>query len=118
MPSMASDPFRAAVNRERLTKVGGLLLLIAFLLVLILIASRNDFRNAASVDAVVLRLGTYADETGDLSVLTVRMGDGSVRQFQTTWAAVKWCRPGSRVWLMQRGSNLRVALRGCERPTS
>jgi hypothetical protein len=110
---MAGDPFQFTINRERVTQVVGLLLLLAFLATFILIASRNDFRNARSVDAVVLRLGTYAYDTGDLPILTVRMEDGAIRQIRTSWAAAKWCAPGTRISLLQRGSNLQVALRGC-----
>lgn len=113
---MASDPFRSAIVRDRLIKVGGSLLLLSFFAILILIASRNDFRHAAPVDAVVVRLGTQPDDIGEIPILTVRLGDGSIRQFRTSWAAVKWCDPGSRVSLLKRRNNLQVALKGCQRP--
>lgn len=113
---MGPDPFRDEITRDRVTQAVGVLLLLAFLSALILVVPLNDFRRAKSIHAVVLRLGTYPDETaGDLPILTLRMRNGSIRQVRTSWSGAKWCAPGTRVWLLQRGSNLQVALRGCER---
>lgn len=113
---MAADPFHAEILRERLTRAGGLLLLLAFMGALVWLVASTDFRRERDVEATVVRLGTYPDplETGDLPILTVRLLDGSIRQLPASWPAVNRCQPGSSISLLQLGSRLRVGLRGCK----
>ena len=110
-----ADPFRAEVVRERMTRAVGLALLIVFLSAIVFVWVRAQAGDGRNVQAVVMRIGTYADPlgTGDLPILTVRLPDGSIHQVTASWPAVDRCTPGSSVPLVQRGTSLRVALSGC-----
>jgi hypothetical protein len=115
---MASDPFEREAYREWLLPTAVLLSLFALTVAVLLFLLRSgyDFRHPKSVDATVVRLGMSPDAYfGDGPILTVRFGDGSIRQIATSWNAVKWCKPGSNISLLQVRNNIRVALRGCAR---
>jgi hypothetical protein len=110
-----ADPFKAAIRHERLTKVSGLILLTILLCALFYFWVRTDISDGREVDAVIVRLGSYPEPlgTGDAPILTVQLPDGSIREVRTSWSAVNRCVPGRRVSLLQKGTALQVALRGC-----
>jgi hypothetical protein len=111
---VAADLFAAEARHERLTRTVGLVLLLAFLGALVFLAVRTGFGDERPVEGVVLQIGTYAYETGDMPILTVRLNDGSTRQLRfVSWTAVNGCKLGSRISLLQQGSRLRVGVRGC-----
>jgi hypothetical protein len=95
--------------------MGGLLLLVAFFGALVFLAIRIDLSNERPVEAEVLALGTYAYDTGDMPILTVRLPDGSIRQVLGSWAGVRQCEQRRWISLLQQGGRLRVGLRGCYR---
>lgn len=92
-----------------------MILLIALLGLLTLFWVRTDVSDGRNVEAVVERVGTYPDPlgTGDSPILTVRLPDGSIRQLRSSWPAANACVAGSKVFLIQRGTGLKVGLRGC-----
>ena len=112
--NMKTDPFKDEGLRARLTIVGGLFLMALFLGVAFLLPGGTaTFQGERPLDGRVTRVGTYAFETGDLPILTIKLPDGSLRQLQTSWAAAARCSPGSSISLLQKGMRLRVGLTGC-----
>ena len=110
---MVADPFASEVRRERLSWLVGFLALCLLLGVLVWLALRTDFRGAATIEGVIVRVGTYAHETGDLPILTVRLDDGSTRQLRARRAAIIGCAKGSTIELLQQAGRFRVGPRGC-----
>lgn len=110
---MAADPFQPEALQERLTRAGGLALLIAFGGGLLFLALNKGARDERPIEGVVMRVGSYAHEVGDLPIVTVRLEDGSTRQLRARRAAVEGCEQGSNISLLQKGSHLRVGMQGC-----
>ena len=116
------DPFKTVVLYERTNQVIGLSLLAVLALLGALSAfwPATYFTNGQTIEAIVLRVGTYSSSGafgGDLPILTVRLPDGSIRQVKASWSSAGNCMPGSQVPIVQRGTALQVALRGCDKPT-
>jgi hypothetical protein len=109
-----ADPLRREAAKERLRAALYLLLLVIPLAAVAFYAAWSTTGSPKQINAVVVRIATYADYTGDLPVVTVRLENGSVRQFPTSWAAVSHCKPGSKISLVETQNRLRIGLPGCK----
>jgi hypothetical protein len=109
-----ADPLRGEAAKERIRAAWYLLLLIIPLAAVAYYAGWSTTGLPKQINAVVLSVGTYADYTGDLPVVAVRLDNGSVRQLPTSWAAVSHCKVGSRISLVETQNRLRIGLPGCK----
>ena len=107
------DPFRAHVRNERLRLAFWVLVLIVPLAALAYLLNGASQPDGELIKADVVRFGSRPTETGDIPVLTVRLADGSIRQVLAGPNAVNGCKRGDRISLIQRGTSLRVGIRGC-----
>jgi hypothetical protein len=113
-----ADPFRTVAFRERIIKVGALVLLAGLLVAFSYFKFGTVVTDGRSVNAEVLRLETHPASRvagGDLPIVTVQLPDGSVREVQATWADVTGCQPGRWISLLQRGTALQVGQPGCKK---
>ena len=70
-------------------------------------------RAPAEVEGQLIRFGSYATEEGDMPILVVRLGDGTVRQVRVWRSDVRSCQVGGTVQLLRRGSFHRLRPGGC-----
>ena len=117
-----ANSLKSIIVRERAKRAGGLGLLIVFALLgaLLVFWPPTYVSEGRLVEATVVRIESYPAagvNGGELPILTVRLPNGSIRQVKASWATAGKCTPGSQVPLLQRGTALQVALRGCRPAT-
>jgi hypothetical protein len=108
-----ADPFLSEARAERTQRGFGLLLVIALIGAAIFVAGRNRAIGGETVEARVLRFGSYATEVGEMPLVVVQLDNGSTAEVRAGRNAIAGCERGSTISLVQKGRALGVGPKGC-----
>ena len=108
-----ADPFVAEVRASRIQRGFGLLLMIALIGAAIFVAGRTHVSGGETVEARVLRFGSYASEVGEMPLVIVQLDNGSTAEVRASRNVIAGCERGSTISLVQKGSALVVGPKGC-----
>jgi hypothetical protein len=106
--------FRLEQADQWVADYGRALLVVAGILAAGTAAMLYAYRGEAKAQTgTVVGFGTYAIQTGDETIVAVRMKDGRLVQVSGPQAAIRACRIGDTIHLISRPHSLGVDPRGC-----